>query len=69
MKQIKSMNKTIDENYRDKMNTEADKSGFLIVKGTFTDFGRILFANKKACSYLGYNQEEVINKTINILMP
>ena len=51
------------------MNTETDKSGFLIVKGTFIDFGKILFANKKACSILGYNQEDFVNKAINILMP
>lgn len=69
MKQIGAMNKTIYENYRDIMNTEADKSGFLIVKGTFVDFGKILFVNRKACSILGYEQNEVISKTINMLMP
>jgi hypothetical protein len=42
MKQIQSMNKTIYENYKDLLLTDVDKSGFVLVKGTFVDFGKIL---------------------------
>lgn len=41
------MNKTIQENYKNTMLSDVDKSGFMIVNGSFTGFGKIIFANKK----------------------
>ncbi|CDW79589.1 pas domain s-box family protein [Stylonychia lemnae] len=69
MEQIKSMNKTIKENYKDNIISDVDKSGFLVVNGTFENFGKILFANKKLCIILDYLPEQLIGKAINILMP
>jgi len=41
------MNKTIsDNNYKDQLNSDVDKSGFLLVRGTFQDFGKIIYANR-----------------------
>lgn len=51
------MNKTIKENYSDNLITDVDKSGFIIVNGSFEGFGKILFANKKLCLMLDYLPE------------
>jgi hypothetical protein len=72
MKQIKGMNKTLQENfYKDQLNMDVDKSGFLIVCGTYADFGRILSASRKLCQMLGYTPDQINSqdKLINVLMP
>jgi PAS domain S-box-containing protein len=72
MEQISNMNKTLLENtYKEQLNSDVDKSGFLLVKGNFVDFGKIIYANKHLCQMLGYTQEQVngADKVINILMP
>jgi len=51
------MNKTIKVNYLDVIDSDVDKSGFLIVNGTFEGFGKILFSNKKFCIMLNYLPE------------
>jgi PAS domain-containing protein len=69
MAQIKSMNKTIRNTYSNNLTTEVDKTGFIIVKGTFAEFGQILFANRTLGTMLGYYPEELVGKLINTFMP
>jgi PAS domain-containing protein len=72
MKQIQSMNKTLqDNNYKEQLNQDVDKSGFLLVRGTYHDFGKIIYANRQMCHMLGYTPEQLntSGKTINVLMP
>ncbi len=41
------MNKTLqDNNYKEVLNSDVDKSGFLLVRGTFHEFGKIIYANR-----------------------
>ena len=66
------MNKTLqDTQYKDYLNADVDKSGFLLVKGTYLEFGKIIYANRQLCSLLGYSPDQVNTngKTINVLMP
>eukprot|EP00347_Sterkiella_histriomuscorum_P022240 403331180 len=69
MKQIRSMNRTIKENYQEMLNLDVDKAGFIMVNGSFQSFGKILFANQKACALLNYLPEQIIGNMINVLMP
>ena len=70
MRQIKEVNKAIRNAYTmEKLVTEVDESGFLIVKGTYKEFGKILFSNKTINNLLGYERKFLVSRMINCLMP
>lgn len=52
------MNKTLsDNNYKELLNQDVDKSGFLLVRGTYNEFGKIIYANRQLCHMLGYSPD------------
>jgi hypothetical protein len=72
MEQIQGMNRTLQENsYKDQLVSDVDKSAFRLVRGTYQEFGKIVYANRKFCQMLGYTQELLNSgdKTINMIMP
>jgi hypothetical protein len=54
MKQISLLNNRLVNSYTDQMKTEFDTAGFIIVKGNFKEFGKIIFVNRKLAQSLGY---------------
>ena len=53
----------------DIIQTGVDESGFLIVKATVKEFGKIMFINRCASTWLGYENNYLVSKTINCVMP
>lgn len=48
MAQINAMNNQLQDNtYKEgQLTSDVDKSGFVLVRGTFLDFGKIIYANR-----------------------
>jgi hypothetical protein len=52
------MKKAIKNNYNSEvLATGVEESGFLIVRGTFKEFGHIMFANRTVCAVAGYSRD------------
>ena len=70
MEQLREIKQVMKNKYRaDSLKTDSDDSGFIMVKATFKEFGQIIFSNKTAADYLGYDKDFLVTKTINIMMP
>jgi PAS domain-containing protein len=46
-----------------------DDIGVVVVDGNFELYGKIIFGNKQILKMLGYQPENILDRTVHILMP